>query len=66
MSKIKADVVSHSLPLPKICSVLPPSKDELDEVLAFLYLGSNIPTEKNDQCTPMLVKRNQVAKAKSY
>ena len=63
MSKMRANVVSHSLPMPEIYSVLPPSTDELDEVLAFLYLGPNVPTEKDYRHTPMLVRRNKVAAA---
>ena len=46
MFKMKAIVVSYSLSMPKIYSVLPPPKDELDEILTFLYFGSNVPTEK--------------------
>ena len=60
---MKANVVSHSLPMPKIYSVLPPPKEELDEVLAFIYLGPNVPTEKDYKRTPMLVRRNKVALA---
>ncbi|KAI0703149.1 hypothetical protein C8Q76DRAFT_771529 [Earliella scabrosa] len=63
MSKMKANVVTHSLPMPKIYQALPPSREELDEVLAFLYIGPNVPTEKEYKRTPMLVRRNKVAKA---
>lgn len=63
MSKLRANVVSHSLPMPKIYSVLPPKCEELDEVLAFLYLGPNQPTIKEYKRTPMLVRRNKVADA---
>ncbi|EIW54538.1 uncharacterized protein TRAVEDRAFT_77447, partial [Trametes versicolor FP-101664 SS1] len=54
---------SHSLPMPKIYSVLPPRCEELSEVLAFLYLGPNQPTSKEYKRTPMLVRRNKVADA---
>lgn len=63
MSKLRANVVSHSLPMPKIYSVLPPRCEELSEVLAFLYLGPNQPTSKEYKRTPMLVRRNKVADA---
>ena len=46
MFKMKAIVVSYSLSMPKIYSVLPPPKVELDEILTFLYFGPNVPTEK--------------------
>ncbi|KAI0743695.1 hypothetical protein C8Q80DRAFT_1106681 [Daedaleopsis nitida] len=42
MSKMKANVVSHSLPMPKIYSVLPLAREDLDEVLAFMYIGPNV------------------------
>ena len=55
MSKIKANVVSHSLPMPKVYAALPPPVEDLDKVLAFIYLGPNVSTKKKFKCTPMLV-----------
>ena len=55
MSKMKANVVSHSLPILKVYAALPPPVEDLDEVLAFIYLGSNVSTEKEFKHTPMLV-----------
>ncbi|EIW62909.1 uncharacterized protein TRAVEDRAFT_113273 [Trametes versicolor FP-101664 SS1] len=43
MSKLCANVVSHSLPMPKIYSVLPPRCEELSKVLAILSMAANIP-----------------------
>ncbi|TFK77894.1 hypothetical protein K466DRAFT_579424 [Polyporus arcularius HHB13444] len=63
MSKMKANVVSHSLPMPKIYHALPPPRDDLDEVLAFMYIGPNVPTHKEFKRTPMLVRRNKVKEA---
>ncbi|KAI0741496.1 hypothetical protein C8Q80DRAFT_1109884, partial [Daedaleopsis nitida] len=63
MSKMKANVVSHSLPMPKIYRVLPPAREDLDEVLAFIYIGPNVPTHKEFKRTPMLVHRNKVKEA---
>ena len=63
MHKMKANVVSHSLPMPKIYNVLPPAREELDDVLAFLYIGPNVPTYNEYKRTPMLVRRNKVAAA---
>ncbi|KAI0749941.1 hypothetical protein C8Q80DRAFT_1218951 [Daedaleopsis nitida] len=60
---MKANVVSHSLPMPKIYNALPPPRDELDQVLAFLYIGPNVPTLKDFRQTPMLVRHNKVARA---
>ncbi|KAI0741521.1 hypothetical protein C8Q80DRAFT_1051205, partial [Daedaleopsis nitida] len=63
MSKMKANVVSHSLPMPKIYSVLPPSKEDMDEVMAFMYLGPNAPTEKEYRRTLLLVGHHKVMAA---
>ena len=63
MHKIKANVVSHSLPMPKIYSVLTPGREKLNDVLAFLYIGPNVPTYNEYKCTPMLVRHNKVAAA---
>ena len=63
MLKIKANVVSHSLPMLKVYAALPPPVEDLDEVLAFIYLGPNVPTEKEFKRTPMLVRRRKVAAA---
>ena len=61
MSKMKTNVASHFLPMPKIYSVLSPPREDLDDVLVFIYLGPNVPTEKDYKRTLMLVKRNKVA-----
>ena len=42
---------------------MPPPVEDLDEVLAFIYLGPNVPTEKEFKRTPMLVRRRKVAAA---
>ncbi|KAI0739528.1 hypothetical protein C8Q80DRAFT_1054204, partial [Daedaleopsis nitida] len=63
MSKMKANIVSHSSPMPKIYSVLSPAREDLDEVLAFMYIGPNVPTHKEFKCTPMLVCQNKVKEA---
>ncbi len=44
-------------------STVPPTREELDEVLAFMYIGLNVPTQKEFQRTPLLVRRNKVAMA---
>ena len=63
MSKMRANVVSHSLPMPKVYDALPPPVEELDDVLAFMYLGPSVPTSKEFKRTPMLVRRCKVATA---
>ena len=38
MSKMCANAISFSNPMPKIYNVLPPPIEEMDEVLAFIYI----------------------------
>ncbi|KAI0757497.1 hypothetical protein C8Q80DRAFT_1216104 [Daedaleopsis nitida] len=52
MSKMKANVV-----------ILPPSKEDMDEVMAFMYLGPNVPTEKEYRRTLLLVGHRKVMAA---
>jgi hypothetical protein len=59
--KMKANVVMFEKPMPKIFHTLPPARAELDEVLAFIYIGPTKPTEEDYKRIPFLVRRNKVA-----
>lgn len=63
MHKLRANVICHTIPIPKVCSILPPPKEDLEEVLAFTYIGSTPPTLEDFKHTPFLVCRNKVALA---
>lgn len=63
MRKMRANAVAHMVPIPKVYAALPPSKDELDEVLAFLYIGPTPPTDKEYRRTPLLVRKKKVIEA---
>src|ERR1700733_1476964 len=63
MSKMRANAISFSNPMPKIYNVLPPPVEEMDEVLAFIYTGPCKPTKADFQRTPLLVRRLKVFKA---
>ena len=63
MHKLASNAVFFSTPMPKVYKALPPSLPELDEVLAFVYLGPTCPTEKEFKCIPLLVRQNKVAMA---
>jgi hypothetical protein len=45
MSKMRANAISFSNPMPKIYNILPPPIEEMDEVLAFIYTGPCKPTK---------------------
>ena len=59
-SKMIANCVMYSNPIPKVYQVLPPPRADFEEVLAFLYIGSEPPTSEDFSRMLMLVRRNQV------
>ena len=63
MHKMRANAVCHSIPMPEVYDALPPSLAELDEVLAFLYIGPSKPTKQEYARTPLLVRRQKVTRA---
>jgi hypothetical protein len=63
MRKMKANIVAFESPIPKIYNILPPPREELDEVLAILFTDPAKPTEKDFARTPFLVRRNAVINA---
>jgi hypothetical protein len=63
LRKMVAHVIAFETPMPKVYNVLPPPVDELDDILAILFTGPLKPTEADLSHVPLLVRRNQVAKA---
>ncbi|KAI0038188.1 hypothetical protein FA95DRAFT_1505989, partial [Auriscalpium vulgare] len=53
--KMVANAVMYGMPMPRIYSVLPPRADELDDVMAFVYIGPTRPTTREHRRTPFLV-----------
>ena len=47
MRKMKANVVAFESPTPKVYAILPPPRDDLDEVFAILFTGPSKPTPKD-------------------
>lgn len=58
--KMISHVVAFEAPVSKVYSVLPPPRDELDEVLAVLFTGPTEPTEEEMQRTPLLVRHRNI------
>ncbi|TFK57749.1 hypothetical protein BDN72DRAFT_907568 [Pluteus cervinus] len=56
-------VIAFQAPTAKVYDVLPPSVEDMDEVLAILFTGPIQPTEKDFARTPLLVRRNKVIEA---
>lgn len=65
-SKMMANAVSFPCPTVKVYQLLPPRREELDDVLALIFTGPNAPTEQDLGRTPMLVRRNVVADALNW
>lgn len=63
MHKMRANAILFANPMPKIYHVLPPPKEEISEVLAFIFTGPCQPTKDDFRRIPLLVRRNKVAKA---
>ena len=63
MRKMKANVVAFESPVPKIYAMLPPPREDIDEVLAILFTGPSKPTPEDFARTPFLVRRNAVINA---
>lgn len=63
MHKMRANVIMFDAPIPKVYDILPPPRDELDEVLAFIFVGPSNPTPEELRRVPLLVSRNKVARA---
>ncbi|KAJ7893675.1 hypothetical protein B0H14DRAFT_2334712, partial [Mycena olivaceomarginata] len=61
--KLSANAIMFANPTMKVYNILPPTKDELSEVLAFVFLGPTKPTEEEFRRTPMLVRRDRVKTA---
>ena len=63
MRKMKANIIAFESPIPKVYNILPPPRDDMDDVLAILFTGPCKPTPEDLNRTPFLVRRNYVAKA---
>ncbi|KAJ6517768.1 hypothetical protein DFH09DRAFT_940120 [Mycena vulgaris] len=61
--RMNANAVMFSQPVLKIYNKLPPSKDEMHEILAFVFTGSAPPTQEDFHRTPLLVRRSKVLAA---
>ena len=60
MHKIKANVIAFENPMPKIYERLSPPAEDLNEVLAFIYIRPCRPTLEDIERTSLLICRNKV------
>ena len=61
--KMRANAIMFPTPVPKLCNILPPPVEELDEVVAFMFTGVAQPTAEDMKRTPMLARRRYISAA---
>lgn len=61
LRKMASHVILFESPVPKVYHRLPPPVEDLNEVIAVLFMGPCKPTKKEFQCTLLLVRWNHVA-----
>ncbi|EIM81558.1 uncharacterized protein STEHIDRAFT_66561, partial [Stereum hirsutum FP-91666 SS1] len=57
------NAVFFETPVPKVYKVLPPSRSELSEVLAYVFMGPSRPSTHDHERIPFLVNKDKVARA---
>ncbi|KAF9547541.1 hypothetical protein CPC08DRAFT_617104, partial [Agrocybe pediades] len=62
-AKMIANCIMFATPTAKVYHTLPPSRSELNEVLACVFLGADVPTDEEFVRTPILVRRKKVSDA---
>ncbi|KAJ7109038.1 hypothetical protein C8R43DRAFT_905040 [Mycena crocata] len=61
--RMSANAIMFSQPVLSIFNSLPPSRDEMNEILAFVFMGSAAPTQEDFERTPMLVRKQKIIEA---
>ncbi|KZV64794.1 hypothetical protein PENSPDRAFT_587804, partial [Peniophora sp. CONT] len=61
--KMRANAVMFSVPMPKVYKVLPPPREEFEEIVAFIFIGPTRPTDEMHARLPSFVRRNKVRRA---
>ncbi|KAL1684565.1 hypothetical protein GGG16DRAFT_68067, partial [Schizophyllum commune] len=64
--KMIANVVMFSSPIPQVRTILPPLRKELNEIIAYTFLGTARPTPEDFKRTPMLVRLEVVEAALAW
>ena len=61
-----ANVITFQQSVSKIYTILSPPVKDLDDFVAFIFMGPNPPTQDNYNCTPLLIRRNEVLEALNW
>ncbi|KAJ3752140.1 hypothetical protein EV360DRAFT_97536 [Lentinula raphanica] len=65
-SKLVSNVIAFENPTPKIYDVLPPPREDMDDVLAVMFSGTTKPTDDDYRRALLLIRHNVVARAIQY
>ncbi|EJD38107.1 hypothetical protein AURDEDRAFT_72512, partial [Auricularia subglabra TFB-10046 SS5] len=63
MNKLNGNMICYPNPYPKLYDVLPPHRDDLDDMLAIVFTGAARPLDEVLRRIPFLVRRNAVMAA---
>ena len=58
--KMKANAVMFSVPMPKVYKKLPPPREEMEEIVAFIFIGPTCPTNEMHKRLSSSVRLNKV------
>ncbi|EJD54884.1 hypothetical protein AURDEDRAFT_51977, partial [Auricularia subglabra TFB-10046 SS5] len=56
-------MICYPNPYPKLYDILPPHRDELDEILAIIFIGASRPLDEDKKRIPFVISRNRVMAA---
>jgi hypothetical protein len=62
MHKMKANAIAYQSPIPKIYDILPPPKEDIEDVLAIMFTGPCKPTSSDFKRTPFLIRHTMSSK----
>ncbi|KZV78014.1 hypothetical protein EXIGLDRAFT_634662, partial [Exidia glandulosa HHB12029] len=63
MGKLTGNLICYPNPYPILNDVLPPHRDDLDDMLAIVFTGVARPTDEDRKRIPFAVRRNNVRRA---
>ncbi|KAJ7131997.1 hypothetical protein C8R46DRAFT_924021, partial [Mycena filopes] len=64
--RMHANAIMFAQPAAKVFWKLPPTRDEMAELLAFTFIGASAPTQEDFERTSMLVRREKVYTALNW
>ena len=63
---MRTNAISHAIPMPKVYDILPPTKQECEELLACMYISPFAPKDSEHKRTPFVIRRNKIKAALEF